>query len=60
MAEIRRLSDKILSSFERHQRELAEQQKLTDSTMKELLEQRERFARACLPLVMCRMHLVRG
>jgi hypothetical protein len=44
MSESRRLSDKILSSLERHQRELAEQQKLIDETMNELLEQRERFA----------------
>lgn len=44
MEESQRLSARILSCIERHQRELAEQQKLTDSTMRELLEQRERFA----------------
>ncbi|KAF0217121.1 MAG: hypothetical protein FD174_3422 [Geobacteraceae bacterium] len=44
MADNGRLSSRILNSLERHQNELAEQQKLIDSTMKELLEQRERFA----------------
>lgn len=44
MAEIRQLSAKIHSSFERNQRERAEQQKLIDEKMNELLEQRERFA----------------
>ena len=39
-----RLSDKILGCLERHQRELADQQKLIDKKMNELLEQRERFA----------------
>src|SRR5512136_2556680 len=44
MEESQRLSDKILGCLERHQRELAERQKLTDGAMKELLEQREQFA----------------
>jgi len=44
MAEIGRLSGRIANSLERHQRELTERQKLVDGTMKELLEQRERFA----------------
>lgn len=44
MVESGQLSEKILCCLERHQRELAEQQKLTDGTMKELLEQREQFA----------------
>lgn len=44
MTETGRLSDKILGCIERHQRDLAEQQKLIDSTMNEMLEQRERFS----------------
>lgn len=44
MTETGRLSDKILGCLERHQRELADQQKLIDKKMNELLEQRERFA----------------
>ncbi len=46
MAKTGRLSDKILNCLERHQRDLAERQKLIDETMNELLEQRERFAAA--------------
>lgn len=44
MTETGRLSDKILGCLERHQRELADQQKLIDKKMNELLEQRECFA----------------
>ena len=44
MADSGRFSDKILGCIERHRSELAEQQKLTDGTMKELLEKRKRFA----------------
>lgn len=44
MAETERLSNRILKSFERHQGELAERQKLIDGTMIALMEQRERFA----------------
>ncbi len=44
MEETGRLSHTIISRLEEHQRALAEQQKQTDSTMKELLEQRERFS----------------
>ncbi len=39
-----KLSARILSRLERHQRELAEQQKQIDNRMIEMLEQRERFA----------------
>jgi YHS domain-containing protein len=44
MEETGRVSRIIISHLEKHQRGLAEQQKQTDSTMKELLEQRERFS----------------
>ena len=44
MTDTGRLSTRILNSLERHQRELAERQKLVDGTMKDMLEQRERFA----------------
>lgn len=44
MMETERLSEKILGSLERHRREVAEEQKLIDSRMNALLEQRERFA----------------
>ena len=44
MADTGRLSTRILNNLERHQGELAERQKLVDGTMKDMLEQRERFA----------------
>lgn len=44
MAKRGRLSDKILCCLKRNQRDLAKKQELTDESMSELLEQRERFA----------------
>lgn len=44
MEEVGRLSNILTSRLEEHQRGLAEQQKRIDITMKELLEQRERFS----------------
>ncbi|AJE03512.1 YHS domain-containing protein [Geobacter pickeringii] len=44
MAEVEQLSDKIRKRLDRHRHELAERQKLIDNTMKEMLDQRERFA----------------
>lgn len=43
MTETERLSGMIQSCFEHHQREIAEGQQAIDSTMSELLRQRERF-----------------
>jgi YHS domain-containing protein len=44
MEETGRLTHRITSRLEEHKRGLAEQQEQTDRTMKELLEQRERFS----------------
>ncbi|WP_298433506.1 YHS domain-containing protein [Geobacter sp.] len=46
MAETEQLSEKIRRRLDRHRDELAERQKQIDSTMKEMLDQRERFAAA--------------
>lgn len=44
MAETERLQDEIRKRLDKHKHELAERQRLIDSTMKEMLDQRERFA----------------
>ncbi|SNB45405.1 YHS domain-containing protein [Geobacter sp. DSM 9736] len=44
MAETHRLSSRIADRLARHQRDLSEQQKRIDGSMKELLEQRDRLS----------------
>lgn len=51
MAETGRFADKILACLERRRQELSERQKQIDSTMKELLAERERFAAVARPLL---------
>lgn len=46
MEDLGPLSEKIRKHLDRHERGLAEKQRLIDSAMKEMLDQRERFAAA--------------
>ena len=44
MEKVNRLAERILDRFEQHKHDLADKQQQLDSTMKELLDQRERLA----------------
>ncbi|MBT1074227.1 YHS domain-containing protein [Geobacter grbiciae] len=56
MAETEQLSEKIRKRLDRHRDELAERQQQIDSTMKEMLDQRERFATAAHRLLESIVH----
>ncbi|MBT1074208.1 YHS domain-containing protein [Geobacter grbiciae] len=56
MAETKQLSEQIRKRLDRHRDELAERQKQIDSTMKEMLDQRERFATAAHRLLESVVH----